>query len=82
LDKKDDLALLERNCKDLHSGYDSSDEEKPKTLPTLKNLLLVEKLLSSMKAAAEKRRKEGLKSYFTKTYKKEHFPGELTVGSG
>lgn len=34
-----------------------------------------------MRGAAEKRRKEGLKEYFSKTFNKDKLPGELTVGS-
>jgi hypothetical protein len=43
--------------------------------------MMVEKLIMAMRTAADKKKKEDLSSYFTKTFKKEHLPGELSVGS-
>lgn len=85
--KSDDLKLLQNNTKKLHRQPDSSDDEADEmnAKPTAKQMVIIEKLIYSMKKASERNKTNMLRQEFiemNKKYQRTLLPGEKSVPLG
>ena len=76
------LDTLEKNCRKLHdekSDSDSDDGKKNEIVMNAKNVFLLTRLVTAMRRAADKMKREHLRDFLKENHKVDRLPGEHSI---
>jgi hypothetical protein len=82
VDKAQLLDTLEKNCRKLHdekSDSDSDDGKKNEIVMNAKNVFLLTRLVTAMRRAADKMKREHLRDFLKENHKVDRLPGEHSI---